>query len=319
MTTIGKFVLPLTGGGGGTYTKVVRQLTTSGTWTKPTGLTHLEVFCIGAGGAGASGSKAAAGAISRGGSGGGAASMAWGSFLASELSATEDYVVGAGGVGGAAVTANNTTGESGTAGGDTYFSGTDFASSKVYAEGGNGATNDVPGANRLSTRLKPNSGTPGLAGGTSSATGSAGSGATSQNTTINWFRAGGAGSGGGVNTSDSASASGSGSQYYNKSGTLSSNNGVGANTEGIDGQAGYMNRFPFNLGDGHYSDITIGYGTPGGGGGASVTGNAWRGGDGGNYGGAGGGGGAARDDVGNSGRGGNGGDGVIILIEHIVS
>lgn len=304
---------------GGTYTKVVRQLTSSGTWTKPEGLTHLEVVCIGGGGAGASGSKTAADAVSRAGAGGGAASMAWGSFLASELSATEDYVVGAGGIGGVAVTTNSTIGASGTIGGDTYFSGTNFATSKVYAQGGNFAANSTAGAARSSTNLNPNSGFPGGAGTPSSPSGGGGGANLDQNTQDRFLDYNGAGTGGGITTVNAASPGGSGARYYNKSLTLSAANGGAISTDGGDGVAGYMNRLPFNIGDGHYSDITVGYGTPGGGGGSSVTGNAGRGGDGGNYGGAGGGGGSARNDVGNSGRGGNGGNGVIILIEHIVA
>jgi hypothetical protein len=310
---VGRFVLPISAGG--SYSKVVQVYTSSGTWTKPTGLTHIEVICIGGGGGGASGRQSGGGQIVRGGCGGGAASIAWGSFTESELSATEDYTVGAGGVGGAAQTSGD--GLDGTAGGNSFFSGTDFATSKVFAEGGNFGTNTAAGATRLSTGLKP-TGLPGLVGATSNASGTAGAAATAENTSTAFNLLRGGGGGGGVTAAAAVSAGGSGARYYNKAGTLSSVNGGAVDTAGGDGADGQMNRFPFNLGDGNYSGITQGYGCPGGGGGSSTSSSAGRGGDGGNYGGAGGGGGAAQTGA-PSGRGGNGGAGVVIVIEHIVS
>lgn len=313
---IGKFALPY-GGGGGTYSKVVQVYTSSGTWTKPAGLTHIEVICIGGGGAGASGANQLGGVAARGGCGGGAASMAWGSFTESQLSATEDYTVGAGGTGGAAVSTKSQAGNSGTAGGDSFFGGTDFATSMVYAEGGNFGTNTAAGATRLSTGLKPNSGLPGLIGAISSATYLTGASATAENTSTNFNLLRGGGGGGG-DDGTGPNAGGSGGRYYNKAGTLSATNGGAVDTAGGDGTAGHMNRLPFNLGDGNYGGITAGYGCPGGGGGASYT-SAGRGGDGGAYGGAGGGGGATRtNSASTTGRGGNGGAGVVIVIEHIV-
>lgn len=319
----GRFVLPVSAGGGGTYSKVVRVYTSSGTWTKPAGLTHIEVICIGGGGGGASGARFNTTGAVRGGCGAGAASMAWGSFTESQLSATEDYTVGAGGVGGAAIAAHpaaTSNGNPGTEGGNSFFSGTDFATSKVFAEGGNFGTNTAAGATRLSTGLKP-AGLPGLIGATSNASGTAGATATAENTStaFNLLRGGGGG-GGTVVTTVATSAGGSGARYYNKAGTLSGANDGAVNTDGGDGADGHMNRLPFNLGDGNYSGITIGYGCPGGGGGSSVAPtNAGRGGDGGDYGGAGGGGGCCNGAACTSGRGGNGGAGVVIVIEHIVS
>lgn len=143
--------------------------------------------------------------------------------------------------------------------------------------------------------------------------------AENTSTAFNLLRGGGGG-GGTVVTTFATSAGGSGARYYNKAGTLSGANNGAVNTDGGDGADGHMNRLPFNLGDGNYSGITIGYGCPGGGGGSSVAPtNAGRGGDGGDYGGAGGGGGCCNGAACTSGRGGNGGAGVVIVIEHIVS
>jgi hypothetical protein len=313
-------VLGVTGtvesGAGGTYSKVVRILTSSGTWTKPTGLTHLEVVCIGGGGGGASGAKRASGVVSRGGGGGGAGSIAWYTLLASELSATENYTIGAGGAGGASQSTNTSANIAGSAGGDSFFG------SFVLAKGGNGANNAGSGGGASSSISQlPSSNNPGGAGANSAANGSAGLGASQQSTTSGYYDTRGSGAGGGISTANAEASGGTGARYYNKSGTLSSLNGGEVATNGGDGVNYYMDRMPFIMGteDTAYEDVTIGYGTPGGGGGSSTSGNAGRGGDGGLYGGAGGGGGSARNDVGNSGRGGNGAQGVIILIEHIVA
>lgn len=115
---VGRFVLPISAGG--SYSKVVQVYTSSGTWTKPAGLTHIEVICIGGGGGGAAGEKRASGVVSRGGCGGTAASMAWGSFTESQLDTTESYTVGAGGAGGNIQIPNDQSGDPGQVG-ETVF------------------------------------------------------------------------------------------------------------------------------------------------------------------------------------------------------
>lgn len=83
-----------------------QELTSSGTWTKPSSATLVYVEAIGGGGGG----RGATAAPSGGGGGGGFASKI---ILASTLSATESVVIGAGGAGGL-----NTNGADG---GDTSF------------------------------------------------------------------------------------------------------------------------------------------------------------------------------------------------------
>ena len=92
-----------------------------GTWTKPTGAKVVEVVCIGAGGGGASGSSHTnngTNAIGGGGGGGGAVTRAV--FNAAILPASVATQVGAGGLGGTAVSGIS-AGVSGGNGGATNF------------------------------------------------------------------------------------------------------------------------------------------------------------------------------------------------------
>jgi len=91
------------------------------TWTKPANLLAVEVFVLGGGAGGGSGSRTATNVISRAGSTGIPGLGAYMYIEAGDLNATEDVVIGAGGTGGAHVTADNTTGASGTSGGQTSF------------------------------------------------------------------------------------------------------------------------------------------------------------------------------------------------------
>jgi hypothetical protein len=96
---IGKFAVPASsGGGGGTYSTVLREYTTSGTWTKPSGLLFIEIVCIGGGGGGASGGCQATSTVARGGGGAQAGGFTYQIIPAANLSTTEDYVIGAGGI-----------------------------------------------------------------------------------------------------------------------------------------------------------------------------------------------------------------------------
>ncbi len=96
----------------------------SGTWTKPAGLTHVVVECQGPGGGGGQGTT------TNNGGGGGGGGYCRKFYLASALSATEAYVVGAGGAGhqnsagsgsngSAASTWKSLSGGAGTGGGQT--------------------------------------------------------------------------------------------------------------------------------------------------------------------------------------------------------
>ena len=116
---VGEFALPANGtSSGGTYSKVLREYTTSGTWTKPSGLKFIEILCVGGGGGGASGGRQATNAVARGGGGGGGGGVTYKILLDSELGSTESYTIGSGAGGGAAVVVDSTVGNGGGTGGD---------------------------------------------------------------------------------------------------------------------------------------------------------------------------------------------------------
>lgn len=107
--------------GGGSVAPVDRQaFTTSGTWTKPTaGQQFGSVIAFGAGSGASAGSVGAAGTSRAGGSGGGGGGRSVSIFLLADLPATVTVTVGAGGLGGAAVTTG--AGTAGTLGGPSSF------------------------------------------------------------------------------------------------------------------------------------------------------------------------------------------------------
>ena len=103
-------------------------------WTKPAGAKRVEVFLIGGAGGGGSGRKGLT-ATARGGGGGGSGGRCAGLwFDATALGATENLVVGAGGVGGAAVFAASTDGNDGGAGTASSFGTVPY----LRSPGGNG-------------------------------------------------------------------------------------------------------------------------------------------------------------------------------------
>lgn len=109
----------------------VQEFTSSGTWTKPAGVTMVRVELWGAGGGGEGGQNSPS-PLAFGGQGGGGGGHMFRTFSAPELSATEPVVIGAGGSAGSAGPDSPVTNRDGSAGGDTNFGG------YVYAYGGYG-------------------------------------------------------------------------------------------------------------------------------------------------------------------------------------
>ena len=107
----------------------VVTFTSSGTWTKDTGLKYIIVEAVGGGGGGASEASGASG-------GGGGAGYFRKLILASALGATETVTIGA---------AGTAADPSGTAGGDTTFG------AHATAGGGGGGQNDVGGTGGTAT------------------------------------------------------------------------------------------------------------------------------------------------------------------------
>lgn len=266
----------------GRYGRIVERttFTANGTFTKPAYGTMVRILLFGGGGGGGSGRKGAAGSVRCGGGGGAGGSSVEIWLPLSALDATCAVTVGASGAGGGSVSASDTNGNVGTAGGNTTVVAS--ASLTLVAVGGQpgaGGTNATGLGGTNTTAIN------GLNGGSASVTGDVGAGGAAK--AINSFVAGGGGSGGGITTANAASAGARGS------------NDVDRND--IFGPTGAGVSLADNPGGG------------GGGGAGSTSGAATAGSAGGARGGGGGGGGAAVNAVGNSGAGGAGGLGEVIF------
>ena len=261
------------------------------TWTKPAGAKSVDVHVISGGGGGASGRKGGAGTVAPGGGGGGGGSYSIRSFSASLLGATEPVTVGAGGNGGAAVTANTTNGNAGITGGNSSFG------AWVATTGGGGApipTTSSGGAGSSASSRAIFQGSSGGAGSVGAATGTAGG-------TSAAGAAGGGGGGGLIATPTVAFAGGAGGVA------------LGSFITGGQASAGALGGGNGGTGPSGPTNTAI-PASGGGGGGSSVTAtNGGAGGAGGLYGGGGGGGGAGLDSVNNSGAGGAGANGIVIV------
>jgi hypothetical protein len=280
---------------GGSSNVDVKLYTANDTWTNPSPSTAKRVFVrlVGGGGGGGSGRKGAAGSVRCGGGGGSAGSVVEFWLLTTELGSTASVTVGSGGTGGSSVSANSTSGNAGSVGGDTVFAST----TAIRGAGGSGGTaaSGTGGAALGQSVIGLTSVTP-----QSGASASTSGGVGNPTAVTNYWTPTGGGAGGGITSANSASAGGS-------AGPIGLWSTVGATAGGTGGAAGAA---------GGSGSEGRGSGTGGGGGGGSTSGNAGSGGNGGGYGSGGGGGGAATDDVGNSGAGGNGAPGYALIITY---
>ena len=291
------------GGGGGVDIQTFGSSSTSGsfTWTKPSGAKWVEIIMWGGGGGGGSGCRYATTSGRAGGGGGAGGSFFYNRISASYLNATETVVVGAGGTGGPAQTANSTWGVAGTSGGTSSFSlfraigGTNGGAGNI-ATGGNGqAVISMIFANNFQT-----------GGG---ATGNTSAGSSASSISAHALIAAGGGGGGGAAANQTSNVFGGNAGGF---ATISNSAGLIATIAGGSGGT------PVGVQAVSGTSATTQYfmGGTGGGGGFYRTGQA--GGTAGNGGwpAGGGGGGGASDDGFASGKGGDGAHGYAVIITY---
>jgi hypothetical protein len=246
---------------------IVDTFTSSGTWTKRTGLKSVHVVVIGGGAGGGSGRRGGSFTNRTGGGGGGGGGRSQAEIPASALPATVSVTVGAAAPGQGSATADDTNGSYGNAGNGSSFG-------DIIAVGGSPA--GPPGTSGTVTGNTGGLGLEqgGIGGGTftSSPAGAGGSSAG--------FAAGGGGGGGSISGGDAMQAPGAGGSNR-KTGTF--------DTPGGGGAAGVSHAAAPSAGA-NGADGPATMGGMGGGGGGSSTGAA--GGSGGNGGWPGGGAGA---------------------------
>lgn len=268
----------------------IQIFATTGTWTRPAGVTATsvtQVIASGASGGGGSGAREPSGTASCGGGGGGAGATTMGTFKTLDLTSTVAVTIATGGAGGAAQTTNGTAGIAGSAGSGATTFGSYLQAGRGFGGGGGGA--GVAGTAGLQ-------GTGTHAGGPGAASSAAGNTVVSA---VGGIGSGGGGSGGGI-SSGTPTAGAGGSGGTSNTSVLSAPAG-GAAT-GAAGSPGAVGAIPY---------VSSG----GGGGGASTTAAGGTGGAGGTPGGGGGGGGASLNGQ-NSGAGGVGGDGYCVAVTY---
>lgn len=289
-----------TGAGGDDSLPDIQTFTSSGTWTKVTGTSFIDVYLISGAGGGGSGRKGALGTGRSGGGGGAAGSLAIVRYSASDVNGTMAITIGAGGAGGAAVSANSTSGNDGSTGSSSLFGG------KITLTGGGGGfggtTTDGPEGELVNSYYIADLGT---IGGTAGGSGFTGTGFDGEefvidNSSNKLILPLGGGGGGGITSGNTVSGGGGGGRFNFEIFVVNGGT-AGTSGGGVGGNA--TNAYKIA-------------GTGGGGGGASTIGAAGAGGKGASYGGGGGGGGASLNDLGNSGAGGKGGNGYCMVVSY---
>lgn len=271
-------------------------ISASGTWSKPVWASWVTITAIGAGAGGGSGRRGALATGRGGGGGGGAGGIVVLQFAAADLPPTLDVIIGAAGLGAAAITADDNNGTGGGAGGATTVSAAGVTLLSTLTANGGGAGilsgGGAGGAGGYTNFARANTGGAG---------GNAGAGAASAIGCS--FGPGAGGGGSGISAANVIGAAGAGSV-----GSLVGSPavaGVAGAGGGAAGGAGADKAQPRSTGAGGGGGVA---GSPAG---ATLPGGP--GGNGGTPGGGGGGGGGSSNGV-NSGAGGAGGRGECWLV-----
>lgn len=265
----------------------------TGTWSPPANLKTLTVLIRGAVGGAGSGRRGAAGSTRSGGGGSGAAPINVTRFAYNPFppdQAPIPWKVGAKGLGGAPAATDDTNGNPGTAGEDSFF-GDLLASGSNFGAGGTSSTANG-GAAITAASYVDHTHFNSAAGGN----GQSGGGLTGGIGTTN-RASGGGGAGGGLDASNNPGNGGNGGASGQTT-TLQISGGAG----GINGPGSKPTRSPF-----------LGEVNAGSGGGSGRVGGAGYAGADGEYGGGAGGGGASENGF-PSGKGGDGTDALIVLV-----
>lgn len=297
---------------GKVLTPVWTSFTTPGaaTYNMPADAVFFDIIVVAGGSGGGSGRRTAA-ATPRGGGGGGAAGgVTVQRYAAGQLpSASYDLYVGNGGAGAAAVTTDNTAGNVGSQGEDSFFGGASAATALQYASASSGAL----GGGRGGAAAAANGGigvtTPSAAMQVYGANGGVG-GIDAVTSTTGSSSAYGPGSGGGGGGISSGNVVFTGSQGGTGAGASfrAINGGGGAGGSAAAGTAGANGSAP--------SSSPLIFGSGGGGGGPSA--GAGRAGGNGGLPGGGGGGGSGATNGNATGAGGNGGSGAVFICAYVL-
>ena len=286
---------------------IVTTYNASGTHTLSTRAKYIDIILVSGGNAGGSGRRGDVNTDRFGGGGGTGGQISSSRLQRFMFTPSFLITVGGKGIGGTAITVDNTNGNAGSAGGisDIASKITTVGQSASNAGQGGTVTGGVSGGTTTNYSFNgwPATTTYAVQGGRASSI-------SATPTSVNAFYnvTTGGGGGGGINTANVERSGGSG-------------NGISRAIDATVLLAGGLTATPGNNGgNGNSSLVTaelfVFGSTGGGGGGASKTANAGAGGNGAWPGGGGGGGGASLNGF-NSGRGGDGGDGGVIIIEYL--